>query len=137
MRTRHRKPKRGVRVLTIAIAAMTLASAAAAQEFPTRPIRVVVPYAPAGGSDITLRIVQPTASELLGQPLVLENRPGAGTLIGTQAVAAATPDGYTLGVMDPAFVINPTLEFSEALFAKFERGEREPQPDVLRLRAKV
>jgi tripartite-type tricarboxylate transporter receptor subunit TctC len=70
---------------------------------------VIIPYAPAGGSDITVRIVQQKVSEVLRQPLVVENRPGAGTLIGTRAVQNATADGYTVGVMDPAFIINPTL----------------------------
>ena len=70
---------------------------------------MIIPYAAAGGSDITVRIVQPKVSEVLRQPLVVENRPGAGTLIGTRAVQNATPDGYTVGVMDPAFIINPTL----------------------------
>ena len=96
--------------LAIAIAGAALASTdAPAQQFPARPIRIIMPYAAAGGSDITTRIVQARASELLGQPLVVENRPGGGTLIGTRMVAGATPDGYTLGVMDPAFIVNPTL----------------------------
>jgi tripartite-type tricarboxylate transporter receptor subunit TctC len=97
-------------VLAAALAAAAFAAGnALSQEFPTRPIRIIVPYAPAGGSDITIRIVQARAAELLGQPLVVENRPGGGTLIGTRAVMNATPDGYTLGVMDPAFIVNPTL----------------------------
>jgi tripartite-type tricarboxylate transporter receptor subunit TctC len=79
------------------------------QDFPTRPVRIIVPYAPGGGTDITSRIVQERTVALLGQPLVIENRAGGGTLIGTQAVANAAPDGYTLGVMDPAFVTNPQL----------------------------
>jgi tripartite-type tricarboxylate transporter receptor subunit TctC len=79
------------------------------QDFPNRPIRVVVPYAAGGGTDITTRTVQARAMELLGQPLIVDNRAGGGTLIGTRAVQNASPDGYTLGVMDPAFIINPTL----------------------------
>jgi tripartite-type tricarboxylate transporter receptor subunit TctC len=82
---------------------------ASAQDFPTRPIRIIIPYAAAGGSDITTRIVQAKAAAMLGQPLVIENRPGGGTVPGTQAVAAADPDGYTVGVMDPAFLVNPSL----------------------------
>jgi tripartite-type tricarboxylate transporter receptor subunit TctC len=95
--------------LALALCAGFVAGASVAQSFPVRPIRVIVPYAPAGGSDITIRIVQPKVSEVLGQPLVIENRPGAATLIGTRAVQNATADGYTVGVMDPAFIINPTL----------------------------
>jgi tripartite-type tricarboxylate transporter receptor subunit TctC len=96
-------------LLVAAVATALTANNATAQAYPTRPIRIIVPYAAAGGSDITTRIVQARASELLGQPLVVDNRPGGATLIGTRAVANATPDGYTLGVMDPAFIVNPTL----------------------------
>jgi tripartite-type tricarboxylate transporter receptor subunit TctC len=80
-----------------------------AQDFPTRPVRVVVPYAAGGGSDITIRIVQAKAMELLGQSLIVDNRAGGGTLIGTRMTQTSPADGYTIGVMDPAFIINPTL----------------------------
>jgi tripartite-type tricarboxylate transporter receptor subunit TctC len=93
----------------VVLAAATIGSGVLAQAYPTRPIRIIVPYAAAGGSDITTRIIQARASELLGQALVVDNRPGGATLIGTRAVASATADGYTLGVMDPAFIVNPTL----------------------------
>ena len=82
---------------------------ACAQEFPVKPIRIIIPYAAGGGSDITTRIVQGKATELLGQSLIVDNRAGGGTLIGTRLVQTAAADGYTLGVMDPAFIINPTL----------------------------
>jgi tripartite-type tricarboxylate transporter receptor subunit TctC len=91
------------------IAATLVHASALGQDFPVRPVRIIVPYAPGGGTDITSRIVQDRTVALLGQPLVIENRAGGGTLIGTQAVANAPPDGYTLGVMDPAFVTNPQL----------------------------
>ena len=90
-------------------AAVSAQGSALGQDFPTRPVRIIVPYAPGGGTDITSRIVQDRTVALLGQPLVIENRAGGGTLIGTQAVANAAPDGYTLGAMDPAFVTNPQL----------------------------
>ncbi len=77
--------------------------------FPTKPIRIIIPYAAGGGSDISTRIVQGKATELLGQSLIVDNRAGGGTLIGTRMVQSAAADGYTLGVMDPAFIINPTL----------------------------
>jgi tripartite-type tricarboxylate transporter receptor subunit TctC len=97
-------------LLAAALVAATWAQGSAfGQDFPTRPVRIIVPYAPGGGTDITSRIVQERTVALLGQPLIIENRAGAGTLIGTQAVANAAPDGYTLGVMDPAFVTNPQL----------------------------
>ena len=91
------------------VAALSAQGSALGQDFPTRPVRIIVPYAPGGGTDITSRIVQERTVALLGQPLIIENRAGAGTLIGTQVVANAAPDGYTLGVMDPAFVTNPQL----------------------------
>jgi tripartite-type tricarboxylate transporter receptor subunit TctC len=91
------------------VAAAWAQGSALGQDFPTRPVRIIVPYAPGGGTDITSRIVQERTVALLGQPLVIENRAGGGTLIGTQAVANAAPDGYTLGAMDPAFVTNPQL----------------------------
>jgi tripartite-type tricarboxylate transporter receptor subunit TctC len=91
------------------VAAAWAQGSALGQDFPIRPVRIIVPYAPGGGTDITSRIVQERTVALLGQPLIIENRAGAGTLIGTQVVASAAPDGYTLGVMDPAFVTNPQL----------------------------
>lgn len=97
-------------VLAVAIVATAVAGLdALAQDFPNKPIRIIVPYAAGGGSDITTRIVQGKAMELLGQSLLVDNRAGGGTLIGTRMVQTASPDGYTLGVMDPAFIINPTL----------------------------
>jgi tripartite-type tricarboxylate transporter receptor subunit TctC len=96
--------------LAVAIVAVALAGKdASGQDFPNKPIRIVIPYAAAGGSDITTRIVQARAMELLGQSLIIDNRAGGGTLIGTRMVQVASPDGYTLGVMDPAFIVNPTL----------------------------
>ncbi len=68
----------------------------AAQEFPTRPIMIIVPQPPGGGTDIISRIVGQQLSVQLGQPVVIENRTGAGTVVGTVAAAHATPDGYTL-----------------------------------------
>ncbi len=100
-----------LRNLWVTAAAVIAAAgqAATGQDFPSRPIRIIIPYAAGGGSDITTRIVQAKAMELLGQLLIIDNRAGGGTLIGTRMVQSATPDGYTLGIMDPAFIINPTL----------------------------
>jgi tripartite-type tricarboxylate transporter receptor subunit TctC len=69
---------------------------AQAQGFPAKPIRIIVPFAPGGNVDITARTVAPALSELLGQPVVVENRPGAGSMVGAQAMAASPADGYTL-----------------------------------------
>lgn len=98
-----------MRIASALAAAAIAATAASAQEFPTRPVRIVIPYAAGGGSDITTRIVQAKAMEALGQSLIIDNRPGGGTLIGTRMVQTASADGYTLGIMDPAFIINPSL----------------------------
>lgn len=92
-----------------AVAIVSLASAASAQNYPDHPVRVIVPYAPGGGTDIALRIIAPQAGNILNQTIVVDNRPGASTMIGTGAVTRATPDGYTLLASDSAFVINPGL----------------------------
>jgi tripartite-type tricarboxylate transporter receptor subunit TctC len=91
--------------------ALVFASAAAlAQEYPSRPIRLVVPYAPGGVSDISGRIVAQKMSELLGQPMVVENRAGAGGMVGTGAVAKAEPDGYTIVLSSlSAYAIGPRM----------------------------
>jgi tripartite-type tricarboxylate transporter receptor subunit TctC len=85
------------------------ANAAFAQNFPSKPIRVVVPFPPGGGTDIVARTVTPKMAEILGQPLVVENRAGAGGNIGTDAVAKSPADGYTLLVASASTAINTTL----------------------------
>jgi len=81
-------------------------SAPAAEVFPTRPIRLVVPFAPGGGSDVTGRIIGQKLTELLGQTVVVDNRPGAASMLGTDLVAKSAPDGYTLLLADLALTIN-------------------------------
>lgn len=90
-------------------AALTLARPAFAQDYPSRAVRVIVPYAPGGASDILARLIQPHLERALGQSFVVDNRGGGASQVGTQAIATATPDGYTIGVIDSAFVINPGL----------------------------
>ena len=105
------------RYLASCIACTAAIAAAQAQDFPNKPVRVIIPYAAGGGSDITTRIVQAKAMELLGQSLIVDNRAGGGTLIGTRMAQTAPADGYTVGVMDPAFIINPTLVKGQKLRA--------------------
>ncbi|MBI2207030.1 MAG: tripartite tricarboxylate transporter substrate binding protein [Candidatus Rokubacteria bacterium] len=83
---------------------------AIAQEYPSRPIQLIVPFAPGGGSDIIARIISPHLGKLLGQPVVIDNRPGAGATIGANVVAKAAPDGYTLLYVTPGVQLtNPYL----------------------------
>jgi tripartite-type tricarboxylate transporter receptor subunit TctC len=93
-----------------AVALMTLffAAATGAQTYPTKPVRVIVPYGPGGSTDLTGRTVSQKLQEALGQPFVVENKPGASAQIGAAEVAKAAPDGYTLLVGAPQmFIINP------------------------------
>jgi tripartite-type tricarboxylate transporter receptor subunit TctC len=85
---------------------------ASAAEYPARSIRLVVPFAAGGGTDLLARLVSPRLTEVLGQQVVVDNRGGAGSVIGTEIVGKATPDGYTLGFFDGAFAINPAINAS-------------------------
>ena len=103
-------PRRTFLHLAAGIAALpTLSRTARAEGYPTRPVRLVVGFAPGGGNDITARLVGQWLSEHLGQPIVVENRPGAATNIATEAVVNAAPDGYTLLFVPPTAAINATL----------------------------
>src|SRR5262250_2197533 len=95
--------------LGLACAAFAGIGVAAAQDYPNRPVRWVVPYTPGGGTDITARIIAQWLSEKLGQQFFIENKPGAGNNIGTEAAIHSPPDGYTLLLVNPANAINTTL----------------------------
>jgi tripartite-type tricarboxylate transporter receptor subunit TctC len=90
-------------------ALMTLGYGALAQTYPSRPVRWIVPYPPGGATDITARIVAAYLSEHLGQQVIIENRPGAGNNLGTEAAVNAAPDGHTMLLVNPANAINATL----------------------------
>jgi tripartite-type tricarboxylate transporter receptor subunit TctC len=78
-----------------------------AQDYPNRPIRLIVPFGPGGGSDYVGRLVGQKLTEQMGQTVVVDNRPGAASLVGTEIAARAAPDGYTLCLCDVGFTINP------------------------------
>jgi tripartite-type tricarboxylate transporter receptor subunit TctC len=80
-----------------------------AHGFPAKPVRMIVPFPPGGATDIIGRLLAGKMQEVWGQPVVVENRPGAGTVVGTDLVAKSAPDGHTLGVVVTAHVINPSL----------------------------
>jgi tripartite-type tricarboxylate transporter receptor subunit TctC len=82
---------------------------ASALDYPSQPVRLIVPYAPGGTTDVIARQIGPWLAERLAQPFVIESRPGAGTNVGTDAVVRSSPDGYTLLLFDPAAAINATL----------------------------
>jgi len=91
---------------------MSLAMPARADDFPSRPIHLIIPYGPGGIVDFTGRELAQKLSDILGQPVVADNRPGAGGIVGIDFVAHSDPDGYNVVLMDPAIVINPTLQKS-------------------------
>ena len=98
-----------------AVALLLAATACAAADYPVRPVRVIVPYSPGGGTDFTARTVSQKLTAALGQSFVVDNRPGAAGIIGTQIVAGAQPDGYTIVWTDNAHLVNP-LVFKDARY---------------------
>ncbi len=97
-------------IVVSAIIAVLFPSVAFAQDYPSRPIKIVVPYATGGGTDFLARLLAPELSERLRQPVLIENRPGASTFIGAELVARAAPDGYTLLTSAAStFAINRSL----------------------------
>jgi tripartite-type tricarboxylate transporter receptor subunit TctC len=96
-------------LIAIGLSAIGSIGSAAALDYPTRPVRFVVGYPPGGATDILARLIGQRLSEKLGQQFVIENKPGAGNNIGTEAVVNAEPDGYTVLLINPANYINTTL----------------------------
>jgi tripartite-type tricarboxylate transporter receptor subunit TctC len=96
-----------LRLLTLAL--VLGAAPAAAQDYPNKPIRLIVPYAPGGSSDVIGRLLGEKLRVSMGQPVVVENRPGAGSMIGHEAAAKSPADGYTLVLSDTPVAINPSV----------------------------
>jgi tripartite-type tricarboxylate transporter receptor subunit TctC len=107
MKLPHRR--QFLRLAACAAAMPAVSRTARAQTYPTKPVHLIVGYAPGGTTDILARLFGQWLSERLGQPFIIENRPGAGNNIGTEAVVNASPDGHTLLLVNPANVINATL----------------------------
>ena len=101
------------RILPAFLAALALAvaapSPALAQAWPNKPITIIVPFAPGGGSDFIGRFIAQRLSTALGQPVLVENRPGAGSLLGVEVASKAKPDGYTLALIASSYTVLPAL----------------------------
>ena len=102
-------PRRAVWRALFAFGLAVTALGAVAQDYPTKPVRIIVPFAAGGPADIYARFIATRLQETLGQAFVVDNRPGAGSIIGTDAVAKAAPDGYTLLLMSNTHTVNESL----------------------------
>ena len=114
--TQHRSPgappaplRRAVRPMLAALFAMLLAPIAAAQDYPSKPVRIIVPFAAGGPADVYARFIAQRLQESMGQTFIVDDRPGAGSIIGTDAVAKSAPDGYTLLLMSNTHTVNESL----------------------------
>ena len=102
---------RTIRMLAAALSLLLLPALASAQDFPSKPIKLIVPFPPGGPNDIIARVVGQRMSELVKQPVVIDNRGGQARVLGTDAVAKSNPDGYTIGIVSAsALAISPTME---------------------------
>ena len=97
------------RPILFALLGLVLALPAAAQDYPSRAVRIIVPFAPGGSADVFGRFIAQRLQESLGQNFIIDNRPGGGSVIGTDAVAKSAPDGYTLLLMSNAHTVNESL----------------------------
>jgi len=101
--------KWGAGCIALLLGAFACALPAAAADYPTRPVRIIVPYGPGGIADVMMRLAAAKLSEKLGQQFIIDNRPGAGGVLGARAAAAAAPDGYTLGMIGGGLTIAKAL----------------------------
>jgi len=98
-----------LQALLTLLAAFAFALPVIAQTYPTKPIRFIVPYAPGGNADIMARVIGQRLSEALGEPVVVDNRPGANSIIGTEMAVRSAPDGYTVLIVASGHAVNPSL----------------------------
>ncbi|HSC98208.1 MAG TPA: tripartite tricarboxylate transporter substrate-binding protein, partial [Casimicrobiaceae bacterium] len=95
--------------LLLGLVAAALAFGAGAQDYPARPVKIIVPFAAGGPADVYARFLAQRLQDAMGQPFVVEDRPGAGSVLGTEAVAKSAPDGYTLLLMSNTHTVNESL----------------------------
>src|SRR5437879_13860038 len=98
-----------MKIMVAALLALAPLCGALAQPYPSKPLRIIVPFTPGSATDTMARPIAERLSSALGQPVVVENRPGAGGTIGIAALAKSPPDGYTLAVASTGHVVNPDL----------------------------
>src|SRR2546423_10588917 len=104
-----------MKIMVAALLALAPLCGALAQPYPSKPLRIIVPFTPGSATDTMARPIAERLSSALGQPVVVENRPGAGGTIGIAALAKSPPDGYTLAVVSTGHVVNPVLYANLAL----------------------
>jgi tripartite-type tricarboxylate transporter receptor subunit TctC len=109
MKNNINRSKTALAAAVIAVTTLSWQTGATAQSYPTKPIRIIVPQSAGGSTDLVARVITPRLDEAFKQPLVVDNRPGAGSINGTDMVAKATPDGYTLLAVAASFTITPNL----------------------------
>ena len=102
-------PKLHATLLKAAGLLLALTAAAAAQDYPSKPVRLIIPFPPGGSNDVVGRVIATKLGETLGKQVVVDNRAGAGGVIGTEIAANAAPDGYTLLIISIAHAVNPWL----------------------------
>ena len=98
-----------MRHVLLSLCSLLMSAPLFAQDYPVKPVRIIVPFATGGPADVYARAVAQRLSESLGQAFIVDNRPGGGAVVGTDAVAKAAPDGYTLLMMSNAQTVNETL----------------------------
>ena len=96
-------------IACISLTMLSIASIPARADFPERSVKIIVPFAPGGGTDLIARVLADFMTKDLGQPVIIENKPGAGTIVGTAAAASSAPDGYTLVMATFAHAVNPSI----------------------------